>query len=60
VAPGFLRVLNYGIFFAAMVAAIGIGSVAKTWPAPAIGALWAVSVLVSFFATVRPPQRPGC
>ena len=56
----FLRVLNYGIFFAAIVAAIGIDQTTKKWPAPAKYALLSIGILASILAVVRPPQLLGC
>ena len=56
----FLRILNYGIFFAAIVAALGIGRVAKSWPAIAKYALLGIGVVASILAVLRPPQLLGC
>ena len=56
----FLRVLNYGIFFAAIVTAIGIASATKSWPRAATYALLGVGMAASILAVVRPPQLLGC
>ena len=56
----FLRVLNYGIFFAAIVTAVGISSATKTWPRAATYALLGVGMVASILAVVRPPQLLGC
>ena len=56
----FLRVLNYGIFFAAIVTAMGIGSATKAWPAWATYALLGIGAVISILAVVRPPQWLGC
>lgn len=56
----FLRVLNYGIFFAAIVSAIGIQASTQRWPHYARWALLAVGCLASVIAVVRPPDILGC
>ncbi|MBB6576285.1 hypothetical protein HNP33_000333 [Comamonas odontotermitis] len=56
----FLRVLNYGIFFAAIVTAIGIANATKTWPRVAMYTLLGVGMVASILAVVRPPQLLGC
>ena len=56
----FFRVLNYGIFFAAIVTAVGISSATKTWPRAATYALLGVGMVASILAVVRPPQLLGC
>ena len=56
----FLRILNYGIFFAAIVTALGIERVAKSWPAIAKYALLGIGVVASILAVLRPPQLLGC
>ena len=56
----FLRILNYGIFFAAIVAALGISSVTQTWPRAATYALLGVGIVSSILAVIRPPQMLGC
>lgn len=56
----FLRVLNYGIFFAAIVTAVGISSATKTWSRAATYALLGGGMVASLLAVVRPPQLLGC
>ena len=56
----FLRILNYGIFFAAIVAAIGIDRLTKNWPTLIKYALLGVGISASLLAVVRPPQLLGC
>ena len=56
----FLRVLNYGIFFAAIVSAIGIQSSTRNWSRHARWALLAFGTLASLIAVVRPPDILGC
>ncbi|MEG1280594.1 MAG: hypothetical protein RSD57_09105 [Comamonas sp.] len=56
----FLRILNYGIFFAAIVTAIGIARVTRTWPRAGAYALLGVGMVASILAVVRPPQWLGC
>ena len=56
----FLRVLNYGIFFAAIVSAIGIQTSTQRWPRYARWSLLGLGTLASVIAVVRPPEILGC
>ena len=56
----FLRILSYGIFFAAIVTAIGIKKLTAGWPCIAKYVPLGVGILTSILAVLRPPQLLGC
>lgn len=56
----FLRVLNYGIFFAALPAAIGVEQLSRHWPGLRRNALLAAGTAASLVCVVRPPLLLGC
>jgi hypothetical protein len=55
-----LRVLNYGIFFAAVPAALGMEHVSRHWPHWRRGLLLGMGMAASVLAVVRPPMLLGC
>ena len=55
-----LRVLNYGIFFAAAPAALGMEHVTRHWPRWRRGLLLGAGMAASVLAVVRPPMLLGC
>ena len=56
----FLRILNYGIFFAAIVTAIGIDRTTQKWSATVKYTILSIGIVVSILAVVRPQQLLGC
>ncbi|THU02834.1 hypothetical protein E9531_06965 [Lampropedia puyangensis] len=56
----FLRVLNYGVFFAAIICSIGVRITMQSRPIYAIWGVLGAGVLASIIAVIRPPQLLGC
>ena len=55
----FLRLINYGILFASILAAIGLEKISRSWNFWHV-LLWGCIVITSLISVLRPPPLLAC